>query len=167
MFYTYMQRCQGTTQKGEQCRRLILQGNCAQHSTLTSCPVCFSQLTEGTSRTLPCSHVFHTRCIDRWKRTSSTCPMCRAPFDQPKYKISLSIHHLASDRTVRDSYITSNVSQIFQTFGIPMLQPRFITDVFFDIGLDEFIEDVFQEIGIRLPGHFHELVQEQSDQPQP
>lgn len=77
--------------------------------------------------------------------------MCRAPFDQPQYRVSVSIHHLASDNVTRDSYVTSNVSQLFQTFGIQNLQPRFITDIFFDVGFDEFIDEVFQEIGIRLP----------------
>jgi hypothetical protein len=36
-------------------------------------------------------------------------------------------------------------------FDIPPLQPRFITDIFFDIGFDEFIDDVFREIGVRIP----------------
>jgi hypothetical protein len=77
--------------------------------------------------------------------------MCRAPFDQPQYKVSISVHHLASNTTVRDSYTTSNISSMFTTFGIPYLQPRYITDIFFDVGLDEFIDEVFQEIGVRLP----------------
>ena len=77
--------------------------------------------------------------------------MCRAPFDQPQYRVSLSVHHLGSDTTVRDSYVTSNVSQMLNTFGLQNLQPRYITDIFFDIGFDEFIDEVFQEIGVRLP----------------
>jgi hypothetical protein len=40
---------------------------------------------------------------------------------------------------------------MFSTFGITALQPRYITDIFFDIGFDEFIDEVFQEIGVRLP----------------
>jgi hypothetical protein len=40
---------------------------------------------------------------------------------------------------------------MFSTFGISSLQPRYITDIFFDIGFDEFIDEVFQEIGVRLP----------------
>ena len=77
--------------------------------------------------------------------------MCRAPFDQPQYKVSISVHHLASNTVVRDSYTTSNVADMFSTFGITSLQPRYITDIFFDIGFDEFIDEVFQEIGVRLP----------------
>lgn len=147
-----MQRCQATTLTGVQCRRTAAEGGttCTQHRG-ESCPVCLLNMTSGTTRTLPCDHMFHVRCLERWKRTSHTCPMCRAPFDQPQYKVSISVHHLASNTTVRDSYTTSNISSMFTTFGIPYLQPRYITDIFFDVGLDEFIDEVFQEIGVRLP----------------
>jgi len=147
-----MQRCQATTQNGVQCRRNSVadESTCTQHRG-ESCPVCLLTMSQGTSRTLPCHHSFHARCLDRWKRTSYTCPMCRAPFDQPQYKVSISVHHLASNTVVRDSYTTSNVSDMFSTFGISSLQPRYITDIFFDVGFDEFIDEVFQEIGVRLP----------------
>jgi len=143
-------QCQAITKKGEQCRRSTTGDKCTQHSTC-SCPVCFGNMTESTSRTLPCNHTFHSRCLERWKRTSNTCPMCRSPFDQPQYRVSISVQHLTSNTTVRDSYITSNVSQMFSTFDIPRLQPRYITDIFFDVGFNEFIDEVFQEIGVRLP----------------
>lgn len=146
-----MHRCQATTQKGVQCRRFVAQegGKCQQHSC-DGCPICFAHMSSNT-RTLPCGHTFHTRCVDRWKRTSHTCPMCREPFDQPQYRVSVSVHHLAADQTYSETYVTSNVSQFFSTFNLPQLQPRFITDIFFDVGFDEFINEVFQEIGIRLP----------------
>jgi len=147
-----MQRCQATTQQGVQCRRNATEDGttCTQHRG-ESCPVCLLPMGHGTHRTLTCQHTFHTRCLDRWKRTSHTCPMCRAPFDQPQYKVSISVHHLASNTITRDSYITSNLGPMFTTFSIPTLQPRYITDIFFDIGFDEFIDEVFQEIGVRLP----------------
>lgn len=146
-----MHRCQATTQKGVQCRRLVAQegGKCQQHSC-DGCPICFVHMLSNT-RTLPCGHTFHTRCVDRWKRTSHTCPLCRELFDQPQYRVSVSVHHLGSEQTYTDSYVTSNVGQFFSTFNLPILQPRFITDIFFDIGFDEFINEVFEEIGIRLP----------------
>lgn len=160
-------RCQATTKKGEQCRRTADDGErCPQHRCTSSCPVCLTSMSPGTCRTLGCTHTFHTRCLERWKRTSNTCPMCRAPFDQPQYRVSISVHHLASNTTVRDSYTTSNVTQMFTTFGIPQLQPRYISDIFFDIGLNEFIEEVFHEIGVRLPTAFSSE-REQSGQHQP
>jgi hypothetical protein len=57
---------------------------------------------------------------------------------------------------------------MFSTFGIPPLQPRFITDIFFDIGFDEFIDDVFREIGVRIPTSLaHEFRVSENEQAQP
>ena len=164
-----MQRCQATTQKGVQCRRAPVAGTttCTQHGG-DSCPVCLGVMSDGTSRQLDCGHTFHTRCLARWKRTSTTCPMCRTPFDQPQYRVSISVQHLSSKTVTRDSYVTSNIGQMFSTFGIPPLQPRFITDIFFDIGFDEFIDDVFREIGVRIPTSLaHEFRVSENEQAQP
>ncbi|XP_023641039.1 RING-H2 finger protein ATL64 [Capsella rubella] len=45
------------------------------------CSVCLSEFEEGEEgRLLPkCGHSFHVGCIDTWFRSSSTCPLCRAP----------------------------------------------------------------------------------------
>jgi len=47
------------------------------------CSICLEQLRKhrtpnGSVRCLPCCHVFHNRCIDRWLLHNSTCPMCRS-----------------------------------------------------------------------------------------
>ncbi|KAG0463962.1 hypothetical protein HPP92_020031 [Vanilla planifolia] len=44
------------------------------------CAVCLSEPKEGeVMRMLPeCRHAFHVLCIDRWLRSSRTCPVCRA-----------------------------------------------------------------------------------------
>ncbi|XP_026395898.1 RING-H2 finger protein ATL11-like [Papaver somniferum] len=43
------------------------------------CAVCLSTFEDGDMlRLLPCNHVFHTGCVDRWiVSESSTCPVCR------------------------------------------------------------------------------------------
>ncbi len=38
------------------------------------CSICLEQ---GDYQ-LACGHVFHKKCIVRWKKTNRTCPMCRA-----------------------------------------------------------------------------------------
>ncbi|KAL0739836.1 hypothetical protein Bca4012_081349 [Brassica carinata] len=52
------------------------------HQTpLEECSVCLSEFEEeDQGRLLPkCGHAFHVDCIDTWFRSTSTCPLCRAP----------------------------------------------------------------------------------------
>lgn len=45
----------------------------------TTCPVCLEECGEGTELTsLPCSHLFHHRCIVLWLKSHNSCPMCRS-----------------------------------------------------------------------------------------
>ncbi|KAJ8624765.1 hypothetical protein MRB53_033295 [Persea americana] len=43
------------------------------------CCVCLSRLRDGeATRRLPCRHLFHTVCVDRWLNLCrKTCPLCR------------------------------------------------------------------------------------------
>ncbi|XP_043715032.1 RING-H2 finger protein ATL52-like [Telopea speciosissima] len=47
----------------------------------TECSVCLGEFQEDdTLRLLPkCCHAFHLLCIDRWLRSHTNCPLCRAP----------------------------------------------------------------------------------------
>ena len=43
-----------------------------------ACSVCLQPYSEDdTVKRLPCLHVFHARCIDRWLAHSPSCPYCR------------------------------------------------------------------------------------------
>ncbi|PRQ18364.1 putative transcription factor C2H2 family [Rosa chinensis] len=46
-----------------------------------SCVICIEDLEAGVQVIrLPCSHLYHERCIDRWlKKPSHICPICRSP----------------------------------------------------------------------------------------
>lgn len=45
----------------------------------TTCQICFCDYSEGEElRMLPCFHDYHVKCIDRWLKDNSTCPICRA-----------------------------------------------------------------------------------------
>ncbi|XP_069139797.1 uncharacterized protein [Argopecten irradians] len=45
----------------------------------TSCVVCMCDFeNRQLLRVLPCSHEFHTKCVDKWLKTNRTCPICRA-----------------------------------------------------------------------------------------
>jgi E3 ubiquitin-protein ligase RHA2 len=47
------------------------------------CCVCLSRLQQGdTMKELPCQHIFHRECVDRWLRLcQKTCPLCRVSVD--------------------------------------------------------------------------------------
>ncbi|CAI0456058.1 unnamed protein product [Linum tenue] len=46
----------------------------------SECAVCLSKVEQGDEiRELPCRHLFHKVCLDRWcqSRRQATCPLCR------------------------------------------------------------------------------------------
>jgi len=165
----YMTTCTATTRRGEQCKLRARPGEttCFRHSVVSpQCPVCLSDMVMSMCRTLDCGHTFHHRCLERWKRTSRTCPMCRVPFDQPAYKVRISVQRIADNHVSTDAYTTSNVSGIVNAFGMdPFVDPRFVTDILFEIAGHESISDVFRELGINLPSGPFVPDGVQSDQP--
>ncbi|KAL1236641.1 RING finger protein [Trichinella spiralis] len=51
-----------------------------------SCVICLSNFEiRQLLRELPCSHCYHSKCVDKWLRSNRTCPICRrvAKDDQP------------------------------------------------------------------------------------
>ena len=144
----YTMNCTAITRQGQQCKLRALQGSstCFRHtSTNAQCPVCLMDMTAPSSRTLDCGHTFHSRCVERWKRVSRTCPMCREPFDQPMYKIRVSIQRMADRYVSTETYTTSNITSLVNTFGMdPMIDPRFLTDILFEIAQNESVSDVLK-----------------------
>lgn len=51
----------------------------------TDCSICLGEFNEDESlRLLPkCNHTFHVVCIDRWLKSHSNCPLCRAKIIVP------------------------------------------------------------------------------------
>ena len=154
-----MERCTGITSKGTQCTRICSNGKCFQHTNENPCSICTEPLRPDTSRTLPCNHTFHNRCIDRWKRVSLTCPMCRAPFDQPEYNLRIDITRLADNVHGVHEYVTRDVTGIIDNANIP---PGYVNSPLFTginlaapIIFGSILNDVLRDLGIasfRAPG---------------
>jgi len=42
------------------------------------CTICLMEISEGTEVILlPCDHIFHEKCITKWVKIHTTCPLCR------------------------------------------------------------------------------------------
>ena len=152
--------CGGQTRLGGQCKRIVSQGKerCCQH-TFGQCSICFSNMTPATTRLLECGHSFHTRCIDRWKRTSRTCPICRQPFDQPVYKVAITIQCMSDNQMATETYTTSDIQSIIDGFGLDInllsTSRRTLTDISFDVEFGEVLTEVLADLGITrfsMPG---------------
>lgn len=152
--------CGAQTIKGTTCKNRAGQdGKCWIHRG-PQCSVCFASMGPGSERTLPCGHQFHTRCIDRWKRSCTgdpTCPMCREPFDLPVYRCRLIIERVNDNHVDTINYESSNILNIVEGFGLdfrtlnPYAQGRFVTDIHFDIEYDENLNEVLQDLGLPTP----------------
>ncbi|KAL3641926.1 hypothetical protein CASFOL_012741 [Castilleja foliolosa] len=49
----------------------------ADHESPIDCSICLDEILIGAAEGLPCSHVFHQDCINKWLNTSHSCPVCR------------------------------------------------------------------------------------------
>lgn len=145
------QQCEANTRSGQQCKKTCEGRTCHIHSLTDSCSVCLSVMNDTNSRILDCGHKFHSRCIDRWKRRSSTCPMCRAPFDQPMYTVKISIEPIGYE----SERVTSNIQSLMNVFGLDNSIDQFFTDIRFTVMTTENLHEILNEIGFgfgTLPG---------------
>lgn len=50
----------------------------------TKCLICLEEFGNGDDiKTLPCLHIYHQRCVERWLHTDNSCPVCKTPIGQP------------------------------------------------------------------------------------
>ncbi|KAI3444859.1 hypothetical protein Pfo_001524, partial [Paulownia fortunei] len=80
------------------------------------CAICLNDICGGDSyRKLPeCGHCFHSKCIDVWFQSHSTCPLCRVQVPQI---ISLNENHYEWDAFL------SNILLLLQDFLQKMCNP--------------------------------------------
>ncbi|GAB5371030.1 hypothetical protein AAMO2058_001544200 [Amorphochlora amoebiformis] len=69
------------------------------------CPVCLCELEEGDLiRELPCPHLFHKKCIDRWLTMRQTCPICRTKVLQVNDEASMLLAEAKGLRALRSNH---------------------------------------------------------------
>jgi len=149
-------RCGAQTISGNPCKQFLKenQEHCWHHQG-PQCSVCLGHMNRDT-RQLPCNHVFHARCVERWKsscRETPTCPMCRTPFDVPVYRCRLIIERVSDGNlNVRD-FETSNMLSMIESFGVTIErgQEMLRTEIHWDVGEEDDLNDELLQLGLPLP----------------
>lgn len=154
-------RCSAQTLTGEPCKQHVKEGQerCWQHGG-AQCSVCLTHMGgQSATRKLGCGHEFHDRCLNRWKlqcTDTPTCPLCRVPFDVPKYKCRLIIERSSDSARNTNDFETVNIASLVAGFGLQLrelapAQGLFMADIHFDIDPDEILHDVLSELGLPTP----------------
>lgn len=64
--------------------RKIIEHDLKSDDGPTECTICIDELAVGQITIgLPCNHSFHEECGVLWLKQHNTCPVCRAPIEQP------------------------------------------------------------------------------------
>jgi len=100
-YQTHLQSCQEANchprprslepdQKGKKARPTIdrrfktfneIQIDESENTKTSDCPICLDDIKTNVNMSiLPCSHKFHSRCINHWSTRQKKCPICRQEF---------------------------------------------------------------------------------------
>ncbi|XP_058219071.1 E3 ubiquitin-protein ligase At4g11680-like [Rhododendron vialii] len=61
----------------------LVLGKSANNHENPECCICLSKYREKEEiRQLPCSHLFHLKCVDQWLRIISCCPLCKQELER-------------------------------------------------------------------------------------
>jgi len=72
----------GANQEHINCRTLSYKYSKEQITIEEKCTICLSEYEQSDHvRRLPCMHLFHIECVDRWLIQSKRCPICRIDID--------------------------------------------------------------------------------------
>ena len=156
-----MWRCSGTTTGGRACRRIVGgEGvTCPFHTPVqtvdSNCAVCMEVMTTRNYRELSCGHLFHKKCLKKWKLEGNrTCPMCRQEFDQPEFKVTVTIEPVGpnADEYVSNVFDTSDqIDSIIDNMGIDLDELRqFSTRMTMEAEDLTTLRSVLGRIGIEL-----------------
>jgi len=110
------------------------------------CPICLNPLLRGTE--VRCGHTFHARCIEKWLRRNSTCPICRNIL-RDTYRISIRVQNVTSEENVREFEVPPERSdEVSRILELPSADSGLVGafEVAFDVhgleGVHGFIDDL-------------------------
>jgi hypothetical protein len=87
----------------------------------SSCTICLGEYVEGEMlRTLPCDHVFHAVCIDRWLLSNKKCVLCQQNIDTAQNVKG----HTSADEVARGEGTPLRVSAAAVTDGSGSPSPQ-------------------------------------------
>jgi len=100
------------------------------------CPLCLEYLAADAGRAvleLPCSHRFHTQCINKWMEIKRCCPCCRARAAEPagagrSERICTSGFTAGMDPQIRASTFTAGRASLTAGVGSKILASGFTGD---------------------------------------
>ena len=116
--------CGAETLSGCPCRaRVPGEGTmCQWHQPIpgnSTCSVCMEDMTNRNSRKLDCGHIFHKKCLNKWKvEGNRTCPLCREDFDVPAFNVKVTITPNTEEFRQAEFDASGSASSIFDALGL-------------------------------------------------
>ena len=142
--------CGHPTQKGAPCKRRVHDENtrCPFHTHSDGeCSICLNPLS-GRTKTLPCTHTFHSRCISEWtERGKYTCPYCREAYGDPppQYRVNISVENVASGNTYTQT--GTEIPPFVSRMNI-ITPDTIMTELLLDVTTRESLLELLSDLGI-------------------
>ncbi|GIY22641.1 hypothetical protein CEXT_710371 [Caerostris extrusa] len=91
------------------------------------CSVCLDTSKRKNMKYLPCSHVFHRKCINRWLKNDRRCPICR----------NITLRDSAQPKALVRQNEVSGEELVVTRNGFVLIKTRFLEQIAWNNLLDE------------------------------
>jgi len=144
--------CGAVTASGGTCRSCVSSrtSSCGWHTPLsTTCSVCMDPMTVRNHRELSCGHKFHKKCIQKWKnRGNRSCPLCRAEFDAPQFRVTITIEPLGEAANTHTRRTFTRIENALAS--LPEHMQELETQLMMETEDMDTLRSVIESIGIQL-----------------